>query len=264
MAGENYINHVVLVLDESSSMSAHRSDLIRVADSQIKYLAQRSQELDQETRVSIYAFANDVRCLIYDKDVLRLPSIASLYRPHGMTALVDATLTALDDLAETPTKYGDHAFLAFVLTDGAENRSRNRPTTLAQRLRGLPDNWTVAALVPNAMGVHEAKSFGFSPENVAVWDTSSRAGLEVAGETVRRATDNFMQARTQGVRSTRSLFSTGIDAVNVQTIAQAGLTPLNPRTYDVLPVHTDRAEIRPYVQTRGLVYTLGRAYYQLS
>jgi hypothetical protein len=66
---QNYINHVVLNLDASASMGPHRNNLIRVADGQIKYLAQRSQELDQETRVSVYSFNEEVECLIYDKDV---------------------------------------------------------------------------------------------------------------------------------------------------------------------------------------------------
>jgi hypothetical protein len=39
MAIQNYINHVVLVLDASLSMSSHSSELIRVADGQVKYLA---------------------------------------------------------------------------------------------------------------------------------------------------------------------------------------------------------------------------------
>jgi hypothetical protein len=40
------------------------------------------------------------------------------------------SLKSLDDLEQTATLYGDHAFLAFVLTDGQENSSRNAPATL--------------------------------------------------------------------------------------------------------------------------------------
>jgi hypothetical protein len=262
MAIQNYINHVVLVLDASLSMSSHSSELIRVADGQVKYLARRSQELDQETRVSVYSFNDTVRCLIYDKDVLRLPSIRDLYRPRGMTALVDATLKSLDDLSQTATLYGDHAFLAFVLTDGQENRSRNRPTTLSDRLNRLPGNWTVACLVPDQRSVFETKSFGFPPENIAVWDATSAAGVAEVGETIRRATDSFMDGRTRGVRGTRSLFSTGIDAVNADTV-QANLTPLRDTAYDILPVHHDSA-IKDYVISRGLKYTIGKGFYQLT
>jgi hypothetical protein len=254
MAGENFINHIVLVLDASSSMYQHTRNLVQVADEQVKYLARRSQELDQETRVTIYTFANDVRCLIYDKDVLRLPSIASLYRPDGMTALIDATLKSMDDLAETPERYGDHSFLVYVLTDGQENRSRSHPATLSRRLTLLPENWTVAVLVPDQLGKREAQGFGFPRDNIAIWDTTSATGVSEAGETIRRATDTFMENRSRGVRGTRSLFSTGADAVNKQTVA--GLIALTPGAFTVDKVPYDR-------RMDECTKTIGRGFYQL-
>jgi hypothetical protein len=264
MPSQNYINHVVLVLDASSSMRPHTQELIRVADGQVQYLARRSQELDQETRVSIYSFADNVECLIYDKDVLRLPSIASLYRVGGMTALVDATMRSLEDLKQTATLYGDHAFLTFVLTDGQENASRkNPPSALAGRLNNLPGNWTVACLVPDKRAEFEAKGFGFAPDNVAIWNAQSAAGVQEVGETIRRATDSFMEARATGdFRGTRSLFSTGLDAVNASTVHSA-LKPLPPTSYDVFPVHQD-APIRDYAYSRGVPYQVGKGFYQLT
>src|SRR5688572_3626524 len=145
---QNYINHIALVLDESLSMNSRREKVVQVADNQIKYLATRSEELDQETRVSVYTFNTQVRCLIYDKDVLRLPSLRGLYKPSGMTALIDATIKSQEDLAATAQLYGDHAFLTYVLTDGAENASRKKSTALKSKLESLPENWTVAVLVP--------------------------------------------------------------------------------------------------------------------
>src|SRR6478736_1986894 len=127
---QRLINHVALVLDGSSSMSSHKSNLIKVADEQIKYLALRSEELQQETRVSVYLFADTVQCLIFDMDVMRLPSISDLYRSSGMTALVDAVVKSQDDLATTSQIYGDHGFLTFVLTDGMENASKHSWTQL--------------------------------------------------------------------------------------------------------------------------------------
>lgn len=262
MAGENYINHVVLVLDASSSMHRHQNQLVRVADSQIQYLAQRSQELDQETRVSIYSFSERVRCLVYDKDVLRLPSIKDIYSIGGMTALVDATIKSLDDLDKTATLYGDHAFLAFVLTDGMENASSHKPNALLDKLNRLPDNWTVAGLVPDQRAVFESKRFGFPKDNIAVWDAASAEGINEVGRTIRTATDNFMQARSKGVRGTRSLFSTGLDAVNASTV-HANLTPLKKNAYDIFPVHDD-SPIKEYIMSRGVRYTIGKGFYQLT
>jgi hypothetical protein len=263
MSDVAYINHVILVLDASISMSPHRQALIDVADGNIKYLARRSQELNQETRVSIYSFNTRVECLVYDRDVLRLPSIASLYRVGGNTALIDATLQSLGELSQTATLYGDHAFLAFVLTDGEENSSRNRPDALQRHLGGLPVNWTVAVLVPDQRGVFEAKGFGFPPDNIAIWDTSSAAGVVEVGETIKRATESFMEGRSRGVRGTRSLFSTGVDAVNVASV-HAALSPLRPKDYTVLPVSWE-SPIKEFVESRGLApYKPGSAFYQLN
>jgi Mg-chelatase subunit ChlD len=53
---KHLINHIVFVVDESGSMQLLSKDVVKVFDSQIQHLAQRSQELDQETRVSVYLF----------------------------------------------------------------------------------------------------------------------------------------------------------------------------------------------------------------
>lgn len=279
---QNYINHIALVLDGSSSMRRHVSDLIKVADEQIAYLAQRSQDLQQETRVSVYIFADEAKCVIYDKDVLRLPSIREHYRADGMTALVDATNLSLDDLAMTPEKYGDHAFLVYVLTDGQENASVGTkggvgnmgrwmsPTSraeltsaLARRLHSLPSHWTVAVLVPDQQGKFEAKNFGFPPDNIAIWDKDSAQGVNEAVSVIRQATDRFMDGRAKGVRGSRSVFSTGADAVNEVTIHQAALTPLAHSAYKLVPVPEDSV-IRPFVEACGFTYRVGNSFYQLT
>lgn len=259
---DNYINHVGLVLDASYSMLDNQSKLIEVTDAQIEHLARRSEELNQETRVSIYDFSDDVRCLVYDKDVLRLPSIDSIYEIRMRTALIDATMKSIEDLEQTATLYGDHAFLIYVLTDGMENQSRTRPSTLQKRLAGLPEGWTVATLVPDHKGKQYAQRVGFPTENIAIWDADSATGIDDVGATIRNATESFMVNRAKGVRSTRSLFSTGAEAVNDSTV-KSMLDPLHRTQYDLIPVHA-KTQIRDYVQSRGLYYTVGKAYYQLS
>lgn len=262
MSLQNYINHIVLVLDASQSMEYTARDLIKVADNQIAYLAQRSKELDQETRVTVYSFSsnNNIHCLIYDKDVLRMPSIADLYHTGGMTALIDATLLSLDDLSLTPEKYGEHAFLIYVLTDGGENHSVSSSSVLERELNNLPDNWTVAAFVPDQQGVFEAKKFGFPKENIAIWDATTARGLNEAGERIRQTTESFMQNRRLGIRGSRSLFT--LKTPTMTTISRK-LNSLNYgqfRLYDV----EDTGRIDEFVESKTRrPYKLGEAYYQL-
>jgi hypothetical protein len=212
----NIINHIVLVLDASASMNNVSRDVVKVADNQIQYLARRSKELDQETRVTVYTFnttgywgnpQHNIDCLIYDKDVLRVPSIQGLYNPDGATPLIDATLTALEDLELTATKYGEHSFLVYVLTDGEENQSTRSAGELSRKLASLNDNWTIAAFVPNQTGVFEAKKFGFPKDNIAVWDATSAKGVSEMGERIRETTETFMVNRSKGIRGSCSLFT---------------------------------------------------------
>lgn len=259
---QNYINHIVLVLDASASMYPHSEELIRVADNQIAYLAQRSKELDQETRVTVYTFnfSHNINCLIYDKDVLRMPSIRGLYRPDGQTALIDATMLALNDLALTAEKYGEHAFLIYVLTDGQENNSSIKASTLLDKISNLPDHWTVAAFVPSQTGVFEAKQFGFPKENIAVWDATTAKGLNEAGEKIRQTTETFMQNRTLGIRGTKNLFS--LKTPSIKTVAQK-LDSLHPGQYRLLNVDVT-GRIDEFVEQHlKRAYRLGEAYYQL-
>lgn len=262
---DNIINHIVLVLDASLSMSLIANQLIQVADNQIKYLAGRSQELDQETRITVYTFSagyshQNIECLVYDKDVLRVPSIASLYKADGNTPLIDATLLALDDLAMTPEKYGEHSFLVYVLTDGEENSSRNRPAVLASKIESLPDNWTLAAFVPNQVSVHETKKFGFPAQNISVWDTTNK-GIQEVGEKIRQTTENFMQARATGVRGSKNLFT--LATPNLNTVAKT-LTGLHFGQFRLLDVH-EKGRIDNFVERQLMrPYKLGEAYYQLS
>lgn len=261
---QNYINHITFVIDASGSMDRLASAVVKVADNQVEYLARRSKELDQETRATIYTFDDRPKCIYYDKDVLRMPSLKGSYQIGGSTALIDASIKAIDDLAETSQLYGDHAFLVYVLTDGEENRSRKSAADLSKRIKGLNDNWTVACFVPDANGKHEAKKFGFPADNIAVWDTSSRGMSEVA-KVIRDTTDNFMNNRVKGVRGTKNLFNMDDAVANVTKAAVAAKLPrLHPGQYRMIDVKKEGPISELVEKTTRRAYRLGEAYYQLS
>lgn len=256
----NYINHIAIVLDASSSMIPHTQAVIQVTNNQVAHLAQRSKELDQETRITLYKFADTVECLVYDKDVLRMPDISKVYKPYGNTALCDATVKALDDLSKTPELYGDHAFLAFVITDGEENIRTQATIAMPKRLTSLPANWTAACFVPDQAGVFEAKRLGFPAGNVAVWDTKSHLGVKEVGQEIRKATETFMTNRSTGTRGYTNLFNIG---AAVATADISSLAALHPGQYRMLEAK-ERCEIAPFVErSTGRPYKLGEAFYQL-
>lgn len=243
---QNPINHIAFVLDASSSMTLHASALIKVTDAQIAHLARRSKDLDQETRVSVYTFADTVQCVIFDTDVLRLPSVAEFYQAQGNTALIDAVMQSQQDLRRTATMYGDHAFLTFVLTDGEENWSRlHGPVSLKAHLNTLQDNETVGLLVPGWRAKEHARSLGFPAGNIEVWDATSAQGMEEAMATMATATDNYMQARASGLTNTRNVFSMDPSVVNHKTVVGT-LTELTGFRVERVK---DPAVIQPFIES---------------
>lgn len=271
-AKQGRITHVTLVLDASYSIGTLSSTMVRVADKLIEQLRDMSKGMEgEEIRVTAYEFADTVSCMFYDKDVFRTPSIKDDYHLHGNTALIDATMLSIRDQREIPQKYGDHAFLTYVLTDGQQNAGRERnPDALKAILDNLKDNETVACLVPGATDIWAAKRFGFPAGNVAVWDATSVRGVEQAGDVVAQSTRTFIESRaTTGVRSTTGLFSMSAATVNDATVKQA-LTPLSHDAYTLVPVVPPPAsnegkpwEIKQYAEHSGHKYTAGHTgYYQ--
>lgn len=259
---QSVINHVALVLDASWSMKGRERSVEKALDEQIKYLASKSLEMNQETRVSVYRFGSQTQeCLLFDMDVARLPSANELYSVlYENTALIDAVDKATSDLKTTSQLYGDHGFLLYILTDGQENDSRKSASHLKSLIQHSEDNWTYGFLVPDQHGVKEMMKFGALRDSIAVWDTTSAKGIEQSFAAIRTATDNYMTARASGVRGTRSVFSTGADAVNLQTVRSTLSPVLGVKKFDV---PTD-GRIDEFVRGRVGYYNAGMAFYQLT
>jgi hypothetical protein len=265
---DKIVNHVMIVVDASGSMITQASSVKIQLDQLHADLKESSAELDQETRLTLYSFSSTVQCLAFDTDVLRLPSLGGLYDVgREMTALNDATAIAIDDMLTTSTLYGDHAFLAYVITDGLENASNfvsQDGSDVRARIQALDHRWTVASFVPSPSARRMAEAMGFPRDNIALWAVNSRTGFDDASKIMRSATRGYMTARASGTTSTRSLFSTGEQALNTQTVT-AALEPLAPGKYTMLRNSTPEThEMKAFVEYNGLKYRHGTHYYQLG
>lgn len=263
------INHVVIVVDASISMRRHA----RAVKEQLRAiqadLREQAQITKQQIRLTIYQFGTSVEVLVFDTDVAVTPDVAERYdAASGSTALLDATAIGMDDLATTSVLYGDHAFLLYVITDGEENDSRTYfEDDVQRRVANLPENWTLAMLVPDVKGRRYAvERMGVPLDNVAIWDIHSADGFRRASATVTRATQTFLAGRASGQRGTRTLFSTGEDAVNAATVSaavsQGALTPLPRGSYTILTVGRERIQTKPFLEQAGHTYRVGRLYYE--
>lgn len=260
MSKQNYINHVALVLDESSSMLRLKNKTIEVSDKIVSFLATKSEEMSQETRATVYTFAYTPKCVYFDMDVLRLPSIKNDYRPDGMTALVDATMLAISDLKQTATMYGDHAFVVYVVTDGVENQSTNSNLINIKRtIDSLGENWTMAVLVPDAGGKQHALKYGFPEGNIAIWNANSVEGVAAVGKQIEQATSTFMTNRTAGVRGTKSLF----ENVKVERLFMPTTEKYMFINVTSPPTGQPDWSIKEFMQAKMGFYSIGSAFYEL-
>jgi hypothetical protein len=272
----NIINHFILIVDESYSMNSLKNTTIKVFDAFISRLAAKSKAREQETRVTVYFFNSygTQRCVIYDMDVYRVPSLNGMYSPDGNTALLQTFLLAITDLRELPQKYGDHSFAVFGFTDGRENDSA-RPRTyeaqsrviaeLSSAILAAPDNETYGLFVPDQEGVADAKGFGFPGGNVSVWNPNSAEGIEEAGRLMDVVADAYMEGRAQGVRGYSASSGGGLFKMRDFTAAEvtSALTPLSLGSYVMLHV-TEKTPIRKFVEACGITYSKGIAFYQLT
>lgn len=292
------INHVAFVIDESGSMQHLKTEVVKVFDAQVKWLAELSTDMDQETRVSLYTLSgHTVTCVLYDQDVLRLASLADHYNPSDGTPLVQAVGKAIEDLRKTPELYGDHGYLLFAITDGEENTSvvpggnvnwqynpkQAKADYLSRLIGSLGDNWTVGCLVNDFRGKMMAEQFGFPKGNIAIWDATSAKGLNDAGAEIKAATQTYFEGRSAGVRGTNTLFTNNVSAAQV---ASSGLAAVSPDTFMIVPVALastsqlpvvipkksmtkknpngiKHVEIMPFIEETGRRYQAGSTFYEL-
>lgn len=268
---ENNINHIAILDDASWSIQAAglTEAVIKVTDNTVASLADNSKKYDQETRATCYSFSGrgTTKCLYYDKDVLRMQSIRGLYRPVGRTALIDATLKAIEDLKATATLYGKHAFLIYVISDGYENDSNATPAKLRQVSESLPDNWTLAGFVPDDQAAFALQQCGFPGGNIMVWDTQSVRGVENMGSVIQQTTESYMVGRQQGIHgyNQRTMSRGGSSLFQMRDFSakqMQGATPLTRGSYFFTPVSAKERIDEFVARETGRPYVPGRSYYQ--
>lgn len=277
----NKLHHIWYLLDESGSMGIHQHTLPKVMDAQIRNLAEDSKNHPgEETRVSVFGFSSkgghangkplpDYECMLYDMDVLHVPSIEGMYRIIHGTALCDAMIQLIGDIRLVPEKYGEHFHLVYLLSDGEELHSTwEGRAALPKLIAGLPGNITIAGFVPSVTAKHYLTRHGFSPGNIEIWDPSKADAPAEVGVAMAASTSGYMSmTRSGGGTSTQNLFS--MAAPKAGDLKKA-LTPLTPGSYyfeeitaaDLSRIENGRIDQFMSLKT-GKPYIPGRAYYEM-
>ena len=259
--------YVSIVLDKSTSMYNLRDKVIEVFNHLTSDLASESDRNNQDTRLSLYMFADLVETLYVDAGLKSLtPLSRANFVPAGWTALMDGVKEAVDRSSRMHDATAEHvSHLVMVLTDGYENRSRNiTQQDFAQLLaaKQATGDWTFAFYVPPGNKKDLANSFGVPLGNIMEWETSAKGVDDVYVGTVS-AFSGYYGARAVGTKSVQSFFvNTDLSNLKPEEIKKK-LVDLRKdyQSYEV----AKEAEIRSFVETMtGKPYKLGSAYYQLT
>lgn len=221
--GRRKVNNIVLVLDRSQSMNRLRQAAVDALNSNIDTIAREAVRTGQLTRVAVYTFASDVRCVRQLQDVAELSRLSQFdISCGGMTALFDATGVAIDDLLRVPVKNDeDVSYLVQVITDGGENASyrygnsndSSKLTALMARVQNT-DLWTLTFLVPSNQGGRQTLTgMGIPAGNIAEWEQSV-AGVQAYSQTNMRSYSNYFTSRSAGQTSVKSFYT---DLSNLKT-----------------------------------------------
>lgn len=253
-------NHVYMIFDSSGSMHHIIDKAVEVFNNQIKFLRDTSLSFAQETRISFYEFNSNTKCMISDVDVAR-PMELERIQANGQTALIDAVTTAIGDAKEQPQKYGDHSFLFYIITDGGENASSNTNVrNFPNLINGLPDNYTIVALVPDTNGKIAMERYGVPKGNIDKWEATSK-GVEELGKKMEATISNYYNSRARGIRASKTVFTDLTQMTTSQ--AKQSLDKLNPRSFKIIKNGKEKKYIKEFVEENIGKYINGNSYYKL-
>lgn len=273
------VNHVAVVVDESSSMRGYVDQVVNSVNEQFGNVRVASEAEGQETYVTLRTFSSNVNApVFFAQDVAEFRNWTRRdYNPNGMTALNDAIGYTMRDLERVKDAKKDHvSFLLLVITDGHENVSDEFRNTIRKKISTAQDTdrWSVVCLVPPGCERSTSRNLGIPLGNIRAWE-QSEAGFEDMNRNVSAGIASYYTARSAGATRTDAFF---VDATHIQ---EADLENLNDVSGDfyVWNVDTvddgDKTRIDEFVTARiarnqrvrrqlGGQFQIGRGYYELT
>jgi len=182
-AGKNKnLAHVVVVLDDSSSMQSCLEATISGFNEFIAGQKTDAKQSGIKTLVSLFKFnGSHVTCVFDRQDVETVePLTKKTYNPSGNTNLLDAmggVLMKINELLTAKNKADRESVIVTVLTDGEENASRTFKNTdikgMVEKAQGK--SWAFMFLGANIDAFSTSSSLGFSTHNTMQYDTRNIA-----------------------------------------------------------------------------------------
>lgn len=209
---DNSVSDIVLVVDESGSMCSLRSAVI----SSFNGFINEQKEGQGTACVTLYTFSGTVSNPLQACDVREVtPLSAANYDPHGLTALLDAVGTAIDEtgarLAALPEEKRPGTVIVGIMTDGYENASRLYTwESIADRIRHQKEkyNWHFMFFGADEAAIAAAAKLNIERAESALWQ---------AGDAEEVST--VMSAQSRRVRARRHAAMKCADAADMSVLS---------------------------------------------
>jgi len=266
-------NYIGFSRDHSRSMTNLARAAARDYNNTIAAIKDAAVKNNQDTIVSTVKCGVDVGGMhgIVERETIN-SSIAALnpiaegsYRTNGSrTPLFDSVNELISILQDVPDANDpDVAFLVQTITDGEENASKIHGSVLAEKIRKLQatDRWTFVFRVPRG-AKRTLVNYGIPAGNILEWDQTEE-GLEAATYDTVVATQSFYEARSRGVKSTKSFYSNIAD-VKPSTIAKTAREITKEVKFHTVGPKDHDTEIFDFCMKKVGSYKKGCAFYELS
>jgi hypothetical protein len=260
------VNHVLLALDDSGSMSGCFDTAVKKVNDLIAQLKQKAKETGQITTLSLWTFGDYVNRKFTRVAIEEVQPLQFYYPHSSYTTLVDA----MGDAAEAGRLFPDAndenvSFLSITVTDGGENRSlrwggRYAAPLLVNLLNGLQqtDRWTFSAMVPP--GYKQSMShYGIPLGNITEW-TNDRAGTERVFAQTNASLDSYYVSRSVGHKSVKNFYTT-----DLSNLSKTELSKMDDVSYRFRKWNVDReVDIKTFVEAHGITFFIGAGYYAVT
>lgn len=187
---------MVLVLDESGSMSDLTSDTIGGFNSMIE----KEKQSGENVRVTTVLFSDRYKILHNHRDIKDVEKMTEKdYTPGGMTALLDAvgkTIRRIDLIGHTRNKAMGNKVLFVIITDGKENYSEEYTYADVKKLikdRQENAGWEFIFLGANIDAAAEAENLGIGSDR-AVKYKNTGSGVRANFKAVAEMSDSLAKS----------------------------------------------------------------------
>ena len=256
------INRVVLVLDESGSMSGIKSKTLQTVSDWIDKLKQESKKFNQLTYLSVFKFGSRVTTLFSTQNINYVPPKLDNYSPGsgGQTALYDGIQEAIDNVSVLSN---NESVLVIVITDGEENFShRTTSGQLGKTMKALEatTRWTFTFAMPqNCVAPFKHIFPSLSSDNIQAWETTEKGTEDLCIKT-SGGISAFYNARSMGHTQVKNFYS---DMSRVTpSVLNRQLTDVTYE-YEVFDVAKEDRILEFVERKTRRPYAKGEAFYEL-